>query len=630
MGRHRAATTCSAWSTVSDVKWLLLYGAVFMESLSNVVSQHIPWFWGVLAWSLAILGLLAIAAIPAYFLFYPISTNVRRGVASYLSRLVSRQSAARDRRRRAVEALIEDFKDNAGITYVSERLTRLDAVLVSFSKITKKLKPQLARVSDLQRAFERASNKLTEAALKAAPAFPNLPTADQLPALHGSLRTAKARLFVSSMILIALISVNTGMLGQILRDLGFIPHDLTYFGIPLYLVFAFMLTLVEAGLGYVHTAGRPTPDEPSRVALWPLIASCFAVVMACVEGFFYSQVAPSRNSLVDLPIGQQIKQGTLFFLWGATLVLVLFGLGAIWSASLERIAKSADHLPALIRRLWRYREKYDGACSRAGTGAGRLREEVEAMRRELQAAAQESTSLVASVTELKETATSENPEDAVAPRQLTTAEAHHFTSLAGMWFMLTFLSLFIVTVSGLYAFVPYIGITPAWLVSVGLAACFLILGLLLPRGELLLDGTRNRRLIVSGALWKRKTAVILAAIVLTAFGILLWRVGVTRYQAAFCILMLVLCGALSAAASQASATGKGLRIWFRLCVGMLFAIVEEVLRLSVRIFLAATFCLEVLALALAAPAFLLRGREVPPLHAVEESKRQTFSVLSAS
>ncbi|PYT78293.1 MAG: hypothetical protein DMG40_20730 [Acidobacteria bacterium] len=601
-----------------------------MESFTGFVSQHIPWFWGVLAWSLAILGLSAIAAIPAYFLFYPITTNVRRGVASYLSRLVSRQSAARERRRRAVEALIEDFKDNAGITYVSEGLTRLEAALASFSKITKKLKPQLARVSDLQRAFERAGNKLTESALKATPAFPNLPTADQLSAVHGSLRTAKARLFVSSTILIALISVNTGMLGQILRDLGFIPHDLTYFGIPLYLVFAFMLTLVEAGLGYVHTAGRPTPDEASRIAVWPLIASCFAVVMACVEGFFYSQVAPSRNSLVDLPIGQQIKQGTLFFLWGATLVLVLFGLGAIWSASLERIAKSADHFPALVRRLWRYREKFDAACARAGRGAGRLREEVEVIQRDLQAAAQETTSLAASVGELRDGATSGNLEDEVAPRQLTTAEAHHFTSLAGMWFLLTLLSLFIVIASGLYAFFPYIGIKAAWLVSAGLAACFLILGLLLPRGELLLDGTRNRRFIVSGALWRRKTAVLLAVMVLTAFGILLWRVGVTRYQAAFCILILVLCGALSAAASQASATGKGLRIWLRLCVGVLFAIVEEVLRLSVRIFLAVTFCFEVVALALAAPAFLLRGREVPSLHGVEETKRQTFSVLSAS
>jgi hypothetical protein len=601
-----------------------------MESFTGFVSQHIPWFWGALAWSLAILGLIAVAAIPAYFLLYPIATNVRRGVASYLSRLVLRQSAARERRRRAVEGLIEDFKDNAGITYVSERLTRLEAALASFSGITKKLKPQLARVSDLQRAFERVSNKLTESALKTVPGFPNLPAADQLAAQHGSLRTAKARLFVSSMILIALISVNTGMLGQILRDLGFIPHDLTYFGIPLYLVFAFMLTLVEAGLGYVHTAGRPTPDEASRFALWPLIAACFAVVMACVEGFFYSQVAPSRNSLVDLPIGSQIKQGTLFFLWGATLVLVLFGLGAIWSASLERIAKSADHLPALARRLCRYREKFDAACARAGKGASRLGDEVQAIRQDLQAAAQETTSLVASVTEVREGATSGDPADAGAPRQLTTAEAHHFASLSGMWFMLTLLSLLIVIASGLYAFFPYIGIRAAWLVSVGLAACFLILGLLLPRGELLLDGTRTRRLIVSGSPWRGKTAVTLAVIVLAAFGILLWRLGVARYQAAFCILMLVLYGALSAAASQASATGKGLRIWFRLCVGVLFAIVEEVLRLSVRLFLAVLFCLEVVALALAAPAFRLRGREVPSLHGVDESKRQTISVLSAS
>src|SRR2546429_8575206 len=168
-----------------------------MESLSSFISQHIPWFWGVLAWSVAILGLIAIAAIPAYFLFYPITTNIRRGVASYLSRLVSRQSAARARRRRTVAALIEDFRDNAGITYVSERLTRLEAALASFSEITKTLKPQPARVSDLQRAFERVSNNLTDSALKTAPAFPNLPTTDQLPAQHGGLRTAKARLFVS-------------------------------------------------------------------------------------------------------------------------------------------------------------------------------------------------------------------------------------------------------------------------------------------------------------------------------------------------------------------------------------------------------------------------------------------------
>src|SRR5260370_12841144 len=225
---------------------------------------------------------------------------------------------------------------------------------------------------------------MTDAAAKAAPAFPNIPASDQLSVQHGSLRTAKVRLFVSSVILFALISVNTGMLGQILRDLGFIPHDLVYFGVPLYLVFAFILTLAEAGLGYVHTTGRPSPDEPSRVAVWPAIAVCFAVVIACVEGFFYSQVAPSRASLVDLPIGFQIKQGTLFFLWGATLVLVLFALGTIWSTSLERITRSADHFPDLVRRLSRYREKFSAAGDRAAKNAGHLTEQVETVRQTLQ------------------------------------------------------------------------------------------------------------------------------------------------------------------------------------------------------------------------------------------------------
>jgi hypothetical protein len=40
--------------------------------------------------------------------------------------------------------------------------------------------------------------------------------------------------------------------------------------------------------------------------------------------------------------------------------------------------------------------------------------------------------------------------------------------------------------------------------------------------------------------------------------------------------------------------------------------------------------LEVVALALASPAFRLRGRDVPTLHAVDETKRPTLSVLSAS
>jgi hypothetical protein len=588
-----------------------------MESFSRFVSQHAPWFWGLLAWSLAILGLLAVATIPAYLIFYPIATNVRRGIGSYLSQLFSRHATAREARRQSIEALVEDFRCNSGISYISERSTRLEAALASFSEIAKAIKPRLDHFLDVPRAFERIGNGLADAAAKSVPGFPNIPAADQISAQHGSLRTAKVRLLVSSAILIALISVNTGMLGQILKDLGFIPHDLVYFGIPLYLVFAFILTLAEAGLGYVHTAGRPSPDEPPRVAVWPAIAVCFAVVIACVEGFFYSQVAPSRASLVDLPIGFQIKQGTLFFLWGATLVLVLFGLGTIWSTALERTTRSADHFPALVRRLSQYREKFATASESAARSAGHLKEEVEAMRQMLQAAAQETASLLASVAQLKDAASGTKSE-VVTPRPLTTAEAYHFVNVSGVWFFLTLLGMVIVTASGFFAVgytFPFLASGAAAFAAFGLAACFVVLGLVLPRDELLLDGQGTRRLIVSGSPWRGRTAFALAVVIVLAFFLLLWRLRMARYQAALWIGILVLGGSLAVASSRAAATGKGLRLWLHSCANFLLAFMEAVVRVCGRFLLGVTYFVEVLALAVAAPIFLLRGRELPSLHA---------------
>ncbi len=609
---------------------LLTYGGCRRFRLSHFVSQHIPWFWGLIAWSLAILALLAVAVIPFYFIVYPIATNLRQAAGSYLSRLFGQHAAARENRRRSMEALIEDFKQSSGISYVSERITRLEAALTSFSEIAKALKNRLDRFLDVPRVFERIGNRMTDAAAKAAPAFPNIPASDQLSVQHGSLRTAKVRLFVSSVILFALISVNTGMLGQILRDLGFIPHDLVYFGIPLYLVFAFILTLAEAGLGYVHTAGRP--DEPARVPVWPAIAVCFAVVIACVEGFFYSQVAPSRESLVDLPIGFQIKQGTLFFLWGATLVLVLFALGTIWSTSLERITRSADHFPDLVRRLSRHREKFAAACDRADKSVGHLTEQVETTHQRLQTAAQEATSVVASVAQLKDAA-SGNQLEAAAPRLLTTAEAYHFMHLSGMWLFLTVLSFFIVGASGFYAVgyaFPYLANSVTPFVSFGLAACFVVLGLLLPRGDLLLDGTGTRRVIVSGSLWRGRMAVALTVFIVLAFMALMWRVRLARYQAALWIVILLVGGSLAAAASQAAATGKGLRLWFHSCGNLLLACLEAIVRLCGRLLLAIVYLVEVVALAVAAPVFLLRGRELPTLHLLADTERQTSTTRSAS
>jgi hypothetical protein len=554
-----------------------------------------------------------VAAIPAYFILFPIARNLRRAAESYLTRLCPRHACDRESRRQEFDALVEDFRENSGITYFSERIARLEASFSSFRAMAKPLRATLNRFLDVPQRFDLIAGRIAEAATRPAPTFPQVPATDQLSAEHGSLRTARVRLAVSTVILLALISVNTGMLGQILRDLGFIPHDLSYLGIPLYMILAFILTLAEAGLGYVHTAGRP--DEPTRVAIWPVAAVCFALVIACVEGFFYSQVAPAKEQLVDLPIGIQIKQATLFFLWGSTLVLVLFSLGTIWSASLERITRSADRFPALVRRLSRDRERFATACERAETSTGHLKERIGTIRHTLQVAACEASSILRSVNMLHETHPSNHLETATA-RPLATAEVHHFRQLAGLWFSLTVVGVLIVAGSGLhvvgYTF-PYLPAPARYFTAIGLSACFVALGLLVPRGELFLEGTGAKRLIASGSLWRARAAVVLLVSIALAFVVLFWSLRLARHQATLWIVVLVFGSSLAAAASQSTATGKGLRLWFHSCGRLLRASLEALARLVVRLVLAGVWFVEAVALALAAPIFLLHGRELPSL-----------------
>jgi hypothetical protein len=50
-----------------------------------------------------------------------------------------------------------------------------------------------------------------------------------------TLRSARMSFWTCAVLLLAIIGINTGMLSQILRDIGFIPQSLKYFNIPLLL-----------------------------------------------------------------------------------------------------------------------------------------------------------------------------------------------------------------------------------------------------------------------------------------------------------------------------------------------------------------------------------------------------------
>jgi len=482
-----------------------------VDSFSRFVSEHVPWLWPFLAWCLAILGALVLLAIPSYFVIFPIARSIREAVRSHLDRLTALHANARQNRSQSMQALLEDFSRNSGISCLSERSARLEAALSGFSVVAKRLSGELKRFLDIPQTFESVANRLRDASAKVPPKFPELPTHEQLSIQHDSVTIAKLRLVVSSVILVALIGVNTGMLSQILRGLDFIPRDLVYFGIPLYLVFALFLTLLEAGVGVVHMAIRPTSETQDRVSVGPLLAIVGAVMIACVEGFFYSQIAPNRESLFELPMGYRVKPGSLFFLWGATLVLILFALGSIWQESLERIFRSREEFPGLTRRLSRYQQKFAGACERAEKSAGHMRDEVETARAALAASVEQGSTIAANVGQLRDAASTGQLE-VIEPHQLTSTESYQLMQLSGLWLVLTLVAVCIVVGTAQYAVgyaFSYLPSGAAFLSSLGIAASFLVIGLLLPRGDLILDGTGNRRLIVSASLWKGRTAVTL-------------------------------------------------------------------------------------------------------------------------
>lgn len=99
-----------------------------------------------------------------------------------------------------------------------------------------------------------------------------------------------------------------------------------------------------------------------------------------------------------------------------------------------------------------------------------------------------------------------------------------------------------------------------------------------------------------------------------AFTGLLWRVRLTRYYIVLWVLVFLLGASLAATASQALAASKGLQLFFHRCGNLLRDAFEALIRLVVRVALAAVIVIEVIALAFAAPIFLLRGRDLPAIH----------------
>jgi hypothetical protein len=308
-----------------------------MPEFIHYLLNQVPWLWPFVAWALALGVVLAVLTFPAYYLFLPVTQRLRATVSRYLTQIRAHHDANRLRRQNDERQFLTDYAGDHLLRHLDasgdRQWARTGAAL---GRPLQEIRRMLVAADVSLDGFSRALPKVYERIAAITDAIPKdfevHPTDAGMAEATGRLRVARMGLIVCLVLLLALISVNTGMLSQIVRDLGFIPPSFMFLGVPLYVILAVLLTIVEAGLGIVHgvLADVDLRDEPVKIRIGPTATAAGAVCVACVEGFFYSRIVPNRADTMTIPlINYTLPQTDVFFMWGFLLVMTLFGLGMI-------------------------------------------------------------------------------------------------------------------------------------------------------------------------------------------------------------------------------------------------------------------------------------------------------------
>jgi len=308
-----------------------------MSEIAHSFFSQVPWLKTFLAWAFGAAVVLAVLAIPAYYLFAPITNRLREDIARYFGLLREQHRRNVTERLDAERNLISRFSEDRLLRQVDMSGDRLwGRTQATLFHLAREIQANLSGVTGRISEFTKALPRLHEGLALVSNSIPKditFPTADgTMTRSIGTLRVARMALICASLLLIAIVFVNTGMLSQIIRDLGFIPPSLKFAGIQLFYVLAFLITCVEAGLGLVHGVftDHELREEQSKIHIGGALVTVFAGGIACVEGFFYSRIIPTRTETVTLPIiGYTLPQTDIFFIWGFLLVTTLFSLGII-------------------------------------------------------------------------------------------------------------------------------------------------------------------------------------------------------------------------------------------------------------------------------------------------------------
>lgn len=321
---------------------------------------ELPWLRRAFAYVIG-LGVLWLAASIAAFLLAPILRRLRDRFHSFLEWFAGHQHSAAQHRDGLVASEIDDLRSSPHLRNMrrsGDSLLDEDEVSGAFRPFVLVVQRARETLTEARASFDGLHECLVATTISADQFKSPLPVANEIRDDHSNKRREAVHLAIGLLFLAALMSVNTGMLSQILKDAEIVPTNREFAGINLYYVFAFLLTGAEAGTGMLfgYLQSRVRAEKPaSRLA--PLFGIVLALAMAFVEAIFYSRVGAASASgvtaedLVHIPLFDvDIPFTSVMFVWGFALVMLMFGAGMMIHNAYDELSKGSG-LKRLRARL---------------------------------------------------------------------------------------------------------------------------------------------------------------------------------------------------------------------------------------------------------------------------------------
>jgi hypothetical protein len=587
-----------------------------MNSLLHDFFAQVPWLKPALIWCVALLIILTLLAGPAYFLL-PFVTRIRAELRAYLENLRARQSDARATREAACQRLAADCQRQRSLRQLAVRgaflQSALNATLKSLNKLAKALRKATRKFGGLTRAVTRLRHRLRE---PSSPAFPEMPAAEGLRDEVAAARSARDKVVICSLLLVALAPFNTGMLSRIFQDVFAV--SLVVLHIPLYITFALVITVVEAGTGFVYSmyANGHGRRWPAWVAVGALL------VLASAEGFFFSLVAPEAEQLIEL---LQIKRRTLFFLYGSVPPAILFLLGLTWHDAWDaaRRGSTVASMKRMLHKLRNDQEAYSDSIRSTGEGyrsaTARAQEAGRALAGD-DAAAETITSVVQQLHDQIEQMRTQPPQWARAEEQeLSVGDVHHLADQAGVWIIFALLAagcLICIAYETVWSLVAGL---PPWdylAVGAGLAVWFAGAGLLFGSNQVIVGRAGSEDVAISAPLWSRTLSYVMIALgsAFHLYGLL--QLALPGYQVVLWLGSLLLGLFLFAAACHLGPLLTVARVLLRRAGNVAAAAAERLYLLTATFVAAVVTAVEYVFALLAAPIYALRKQPIPLVGAV--------------